>query len=55
MYLISFAKLLLERKTPIAGPRYFIYNGEWLNEIRHRLVVEELRRIYAKNISYPWR
>lgn len=39
MYLTSLAKLLVGSKTPIAGPRYFKYNGEWLNEIRHRLSV----------------
>lgn len=39
MYLTSLAKLLVGRKTPIAGPRYFKYNGEWLNDIRHRLEV----------------
>ena len=37
MYLTSLAKMLVGRKTPIAGPRYFKYNGEWLNDIRNRL------------------
>lgn len=39
MYLASLAKLLIGRKTPIAGSRYFKYNGEWLNEIGYRLDV----------------
>ena len=39
MYLTSLAKMLVGRKTPIAGPRYFKYNGEWLNDIRNRLGV----------------
>ena len=39
MYLTSLAKLLIGCKTPIAGPRYFKYNGEWLNSIRERLNV----------------
>lgn len=29
----------LSGKTPVAGPRYFKYNGEWLNSIRDRLGV----------------
>ena len=29
----------LSGKSPLAGPRYFKYNGEWLNDIRHRLGV----------------
>lgn len=29
----------LSGKSPVAGPRYFKYNGEWLNEIRRRLNV----------------
>ena len=29
----------LSGKSPLAGPRYFKYNGEWLNDIRHRLNV----------------
>jgi len=39
MYLTSLAKMLVGRKTPIAGPRYFKYNGEWLNDIRNKLGV----------------
>lgn len=35
MYLTGLAKLLLNKRTGIAGPRYFKYNGEWLNDIRH--------------------
>ena len=27
------------RKWGVAGPRYFKYNGEWLNDIRKRLGV----------------
>ena len=37
MYLTSLAKKLVGKKTAIAGPRYFKYNGEWLNDIRHRM------------------
>ncbi len=29
----------LSGKSPVAGPRYFKYNGEWLNDIRQRLGV----------------
>ncbi len=39
MYLTGLAKQLLGKRTGIAGPRYFKYNGEWLNDIRHRLGV----------------
>lgn len=35
--LSSLAQLLSGRSTPTAGPRYFKYNGEWLNDIRQRL------------------
>ncbi len=37
MYLTGLAKLLVGKNTGIAGPRYFKYNGEWLNDIRHRM------------------
>lgn len=30
---------LLQVKWQVAGPRYFKYNGEWLNDIRQRLGV----------------
>ena len=39
MYLTGLAKRLLGKRTGVAGPRYFKYNGEWLNDIRHRLNV----------------
>ena len=35
--LSSLAQLLTGSKNSIAGPRYFKYKGEWLNDIRHRL------------------
>ena len=35
--LTALAKHLLNTKWSLAGPRYFKYKGEWLNEIRHRL------------------
>lgn len=39
MSLTSLAKRLSGKKYSIAGPRYFKYKGEWLNDIRHRLGV----------------
>lgn len=30
---------LLGKDRPFAGPKYFKYKGEWLNDIRHRLEV----------------
>ena len=38
--LSAFAKLQLQTKTAVAGPCYFKYKGEWLNDIRHRLEKE---------------
>ena len=35
--LTALAKYLTGVKGAIAGPRYFKYKGEWLNNIRHRL------------------
>lgn len=35
--LTALAKHLTGVKGAIAGPRYFKYKGEWLNDIRHRL------------------
>jgi hypothetical protein len=35
--LTALAKHLLGVKWAMAGPRYFKYKGEWLNDIRHRL------------------
>ena len=29
----------MQSKWSVAGPRYFKYNGEWLNDIRKRLGV----------------
>ena len=31
------AQILTGSKWSVAGPRYFKYKGEWLNDIRHRL------------------
>lgn len=39
MYLTGLAKHLLGKRTGICGPRFFTYNGERLDEIRHRLNV----------------
>ena len=39
MSLTALAKLLSGRKYSIAGPKFFKYKGEWLNDIRHRLGV----------------
>ena len=36
MSLSSFASKMLDTTHSVAGPRYFKYKGEWLNEIRHR-------------------
>ena len=35
--LSALAKHLLNYNGPVAGPRYFKYKGEWLNDIRARL------------------
>lgn len=37
--LSSFATKMVKSKHGVAGPRYFKYKGEWLNEIRDRLGV----------------
>ena len=37
--LTALAKHLLGVKWAMAGPRYFKYNGEWMNDIRSRLCV----------------
>ena len=37
--LTALAKMLSNTSSSIAGPRYFKYNGEWLNDIRKRLNV----------------
>ena len=37
--LSSLATMLTQSKWGVAGPRYFKYNGEWLNDIRKRLGV----------------
>lgn len=34
--LTALAKYLLGTKSEVAGPRYFKYKGEWLNDIRHK-------------------
>lgn len=41
MYLTGLAKKLLGKKTGVAGPRYFKYNGEWLNDIRRKCESEQ--------------
>ncbi len=35
--LSALAMELTGSKSPLAGPRYFKYNGEWLNDIRRRM------------------
>ena len=35
--LTALAKHLMQSKWALAGPRYFKYNGEWLNDIRKRM------------------
>ena len=37
MSLTAAAKLISGKKHSIAGPRYFKYKGEWLNDIRKRM------------------
>lgn len=37
--LSALATMLTQSKCGVAGPRYFKYNGEWLNDIRRRLGV----------------
>jgi hypothetical protein len=39
MSLTALAKLLSGKKYAIAGPKFFKYKGEWLNDIRHQLGV----------------
>lgn len=39
MSLTALAKLLSGKRYSIAGPKFFKYKGEWLNDIRHRLGV----------------
>lgn len=39
MSLTALAKVLSGKKYSIAGPKFFKYRGEWLNDIRHRLGV----------------
>lgn len=38
-YSLSALAAQLVGRGPLAGPRYFKYNGEWLNDVRHRLGV----------------
>lgn len=35
--LSSLARMLLKSEWPVAGPRFFKYNGEWLNDIRKQM------------------
>lgn len=35
-YLSTLAKKLLNSKWPVAGPRYFKYEGQWLNDLREQ-------------------
>ena len=37
MSLTAAAKLISGKKYSIAGPRFFKYKGEWLNDIRQRM------------------
>ena len=37
MSLTAAAKLISGKKYSIAGPRFFKYKGEWLNDIRERM------------------
>lgn len=37
MSLTAAAKLISGKKYSIAGPRFFKYKGEWLNDIRERI------------------
>ena len=37
--LSGLASMLTQSKWGVAGPRYFKYNGEWLNNIRKRMGV----------------
>ncbi|MDD6796981.1 MAG: GIY-YIG nuclease family protein, partial [Clostridia bacterium] len=37
--LTALAKKLSGKRYSIAGPKFFKYKGEWLNDIRHRLGV----------------
>lgn len=39
MSLTALAKELSGKKYSIAGPKFFKYKGEWLNDLRHRLGV----------------
>lgn len=39
MSLTALAKMLTSTTRELAGPKFFKYNGEWLNDIRHRLGV----------------
>jgi len=39
MSLTALAKLLSGKQYAIAGPKFFKYKGEWLNDIRHKLGV----------------
>ena len=35
-FLSTLAKKLLNSKWPVAGPRYFKYEGQWLNDLREQ-------------------
>ena len=35
--LSSLARMLSKSEWPVAGPRFFKYNGEWLNDIRKQM------------------
>ena len=39
--LSALAAKLSNCKYPVAGPRYFKYNGEWLNDIRNRVEADK--------------
>lgn len=39
--LTGLAKMLTHTESALAGPKFFKYKGEWLNDIRHRLNPDE--------------
>lgn len=55
MSLTALAKLLTGKQYSIAGPKHFKYKGEWLNDIRHRLNIQNMftPHVPRKNETYP--
>ena len=39
-------------RYPLAGPRFFKYTGEWLNDIRHRLEQQEQLYYIGDNTKF---